>query len=471
MSPIKRRTLCQNVSFYFRTLSLFSFLSLSCWCFSKVYYRAQDLRSPYIQDDGIPTMTTIFEDVVADTMFHMHETMSPYSTRLAAYNDDLLLPMTESDRSMSVVLPVQADSVSSMTSTLLYLLQNPLQTTEVILVAPSALHATIRSILRNILTTTESHVDFDISIFAWSAELNDEALAVLDVASQVVSEKILFLDSSGFVHLRPDTIRHITDPPSLDLPAGPRAYDFSGNDFVCFSPAQSQIRGFLIPPLVIPTSLISDVEDLQREHTYGTWAALAESVSSSEFDETTGIVVGLVAAGSSFCSSEHAHSLSNATLPFLTAEHSSSRMPVNETDSKPVQDGTFAFVFPLYENLVHLLPIVCRIRKQGHNVHALISTPVPGEYVLPSCTLDVATISESSSMDDMGTALSEWILTLPSLPDVIVTPAQDHAVLIALDFVLRRYSSLSITHVRFPPTDLPLCDWMGSLSLEEWRSK
>ncbi|KAK7686241.1 hypothetical protein QCA50_010461 [Cerrena zonata] len=449
-------------SFYLRSLSLVSALSLFVW------YCTRTSMNPSVSQDYVSTYSASYDlhlpESVADAT--PAENVLP---KLIPYHQDLLARWTNIGSSLSIILPVQSNTIQAMTSTLLYLLQEPFQTSEVILMAPSDTHGIIRNVIRNLLTNTDSRVDFDISIQPWSPSYAGEALAILEIMTQVTSDRVLILDVQGLVHLHPQVVRTILDPPLIDLPIGPRAYNLDGDDFICFSSPVDQLPGFLVPPVVIPSNLLIDLDISQEEASYGTWASISENLASFRPDNVGGVVINLVSAGSSFCSSEHDHSPSNSTLPFLGSDSASYALASN-TESEPLQVGTFAFVFPLYEELTYLLPVICRIRKQGHHVHALISDSTRDKITALPCDMDFAFVSESTSLDEMGTSVAEWILTLPSLPDIIITPDEDHGILIALDFVMRRYSSLAITRIQIPLADLPFCDWMGSLSLEEWRN-
>lgn len=455
-----------NLAFYFRSISLFSALSLFLWYCTRISTNSANSKVPHGYISSYPAN----HEPVTSSESLVNATPSDHELpRLIPYSEDLLAPWTELGPSLSIVLPVKSNTIAAMTSTLLYLLQKPYGTSEVILIAASDSHNSIRNVVRSLLSNIDSHVDFDISIQSWPPSIPDEVLAILEVAAQVTSERVLILDVHGLVQLHAQVVETILDPPLIDLPIGPRAYNLRGNDFICFSSFEDQPLGFLVPPIVIPTKLLIDLDTLQDESSLGTWAAIFENFASFRPDNVAGVIINLISADTSLCSSEHDHSASKAVSPLLGFDVAPHSIDNTELDLPPV--GTFAFVFPFYEDFAYLSPVVCRISKQGHRVHTLISEPSPDQTATTFCDLDFAFVSETSSLDEMGTALSEWILTLPSLPDIIITPDQDHGILIALNFVLRRYSSLLITLIRIPAGDLPFCDWMGSLSMDEWRSE
>lgn len=452
-------------SLSFHTLSLFCALTLLIWYFSRLsddslLPQNYDFKSlpDYVHNDSNLLFTAPTSEAIAK-----FPKVVPYNAGMpnSAWDNN-------SVSSLSIILPVYPDTIPDMTSTLLLLLQEPSELTEVILVSAIDIHSNIRDIVRNLLTDMDSTVDFDISIQPFASIATSEI--VLEVATQVNSEMVLILDASGLAHLRSRVVQTILNPPRLDLPMGPRVYNMDGDDFICFSSSEDQRPGFLVPPLVIPTNQLLDLDLSQDDSAYGIWAIIAEDIASFRPDHIAGIVTNLLSAGSSLCTSEHDHSTSNSTLSML-AQGLTPHPPVNSTNFKLIPDGTFAFVFPFYEDFAYLFPAICQLRTKGHTVYALISDAPHTQTTNPACDLEVSFISESSSLDEMGTSLSEWILALPSLPDVVITPEEEHGILIALDFVLKRYSSLSITRLQIPHSDLPFCDWMGSIGLEEWRSK
>lgn len=386
-------------------------------------------------------------------------------TMLLPFHD--MLPSEDAftrDPALSVILPITRTSMDSMENSLSLIHQEPGEVVECLLIAPSSLHGNIRHALRELLSSMDYHSHIDITVITWPPGLT-EGSATLEAARHATSDRLLFLDSFGFADISANNRMALLNPPAVNLPLGPRARDASGNDFVCFHQAEDEeVLGYLVPPMVVPSDILLPAGPSANDSGPEFWASFADEIVRSRLDHDSGVVTGLISAAGQLCSSEHDHRILG---PVLYHDDPSSDTTISQPDAEV--HGAFAFVFANRDHLRHLNPIVCRLSGGGQVVQVL--TPFLDQaQTLRDCGVQLVHIQEASSVDEMGTALSQWILQLPTLPDVVVTPLEDHALLTALDFVLKRYTGLGIVTVKIPSTDLPFCDWLGSLSLEEWRS-
>ncbi|KAI0080944.1 hypothetical protein K474DRAFT_1704236 [Panus rudis PR-1116 ss-1] len=184
--------------------------------------------------------------------------------------------------------------------------------------------------------------------------------------------------------------------------------------------------------MVVPSDILLPAGPSANDSGLEFWASFADEIVRSRLDHDSGIVMDLVSAAG----------------PVLYDDDPSS----DTSQSDAEVHGAFAFVFANRGYLRHLNPIVCRLSGGGQVVQVL--TPFLDQaQTLRDCGVQLVHIQEASSVDEMGTALSQY-----------------HALLTALDFVLKRYTGLGIVTVKIPSTNLPFCDWLGSLSLEEWRN-
>ncbi|THH32025.1 hypothetical protein EUX98_g2162 [Antrodiella citrinella] len=396
-----------------------------------------------------------------------------YETTLALYTEDLVHRDDDEDHSVTAILPVTHLSMTPMLSTLSVILRNPGRITDIVLLCPASIQATVRHALRHLLYASDVLIYVDIDLSVWQPEVDAES-AMMGIARQLSARAFLFLDSDGLTDLKSRNIGFLTSPPIFTLPLGPRASDVSGNDFVCFASRTHATAGFLAPPFVLPAELIP-LHNPEIDPKLGFWGSLGKKLSNNT--GTAGVVYGTVQAGSYICSSEHKHttfSSSNDITPY--------------PDQQPFIDGpylhgddlgTFMFVFPSVKDLRMLYPVICRLQEEGHHTFSIVSPEEKETFVpvdveseafshLEDCDIDITIVPDADTLDDMATSLWDWIVSLPLPPDIVVLPDQRHVTLDALEIMRGRHRDFDAPLIRIPRADLPYCDWMGSLSLEEW---
>lgn len=409
-----------------------------------------------------------------------------YNSTLRRYID---LPSQQTDEdnfSITAILPVTQSSMSAMLSTLSTILQNPRKVSDIVLLCPLEIQGTVRHALRHFLYSSEFVVYVDIDISVWHTDVEVGA-AILYVARQLTTRALLVLDTDGLAELRERNVAFLLSPPTLSTPLGPRASDVSGADFVCFGAQRQDTAGFLVPPFVLPSDSIPG-QNITTDDRLGFWGVFGKHLSAEM--GFSGVVYGLVEAGAYTCSSEHRHHprFGSSSPLYDTTLHPDEDplIKVGGSAHYAITDnpGTFIFIFPSVKNLRLLYPVICRLQEEGHHAFSLISpegkdvmnpldTEVHSDVFthLEDCDIDITVLPEGDTLDDMASSLWDWIISLSSLPDILVVPDQRHTTLDAMDIMRGWHPDFDATVVRIPLADLPFCDWMGSLGLDEWLSK
>lgn len=398
---------------------------------------------------------------------HMSELLPSHSARITA------------------VLPVTPLSISSLNAEISSILEHSTYLDQVVLLTPPTLLLQAKQSIRTFLGTwgTSGHVELTVS--PWLTGTQD--VASLRAARQTTSDFVLFLDDSGLQqtesHIREALL--LLEPFSTTVPIGP--YGFSdGQSLTCISSSEMpQPATFLIPPFVMPSTLFPS-DDLKEETIFGIWRALGESIATPQRDSIGGFVIGPNNVSAPWCRSNKAGSIIETTegysfdISLDPTEQSSDQDATNETcdaDSDYLRPalGFFLLVFSALTDLHNFSPAACRLQSDGHNVHVLLydeglcSPPQTSAdtkiLVLASCKLEYSVLPVGSEIE-VPTSLEEWIQCHSLSADVILTTLSEEE-----RFYLRMRSENGSTVIHIPSSDLPFCDWMGSLTLQEYKSK
>ncbi|KAF9820580.1 hypothetical protein IEO21_01283 [Rhodonia placenta] len=385
---------------------------------------------------------------------------------------------------ITAVLPVTPLSISSLNAEISSILEHSTYLDQVVLLTPPTLLLQAKQSIRTFLGTwgTSGHVELTVS--PWLTGTQD--VASLRAARQTTSDFVLFLDDSGLQqtesHIREALL--LLEPFSTTVPIGP--YGFSdGQSLTCISSSEMpQPATFLIPPFVMPSTLFPS-DDLKEETIFGIWRALGESIATPQRDSIGGFVIGPNNVSAPWCRSNKAGSIIETTegysfdISLDPTEQSSDQDATNETcdaDSDYLRPalGFFLLVFSALTDLHNFSPAACRLQSDGHNVHVLLydeglcSPPQTSAdtkiLVLASCKLEYSVLPVGSEIE-VPTSLEEWIQCHSLSADVILTTLSEEE-----RFYLRMRSENGSTVIHIPSSDLPFCDWMGSLTLQEYKS-
>ncbi|KAH8104004.1 hypothetical protein BXZ70DRAFT_888256 [Cristinia sonorae] len=426
-----------------------------------------------------PDNDTVSAALHNETVKFQPETPQRFESTLVLFTEDLVRQHDDEDQPVTAILPVTQTSLSAMLSTLSIILKSPGKVSDVILLCPADIQSTVRHALRHLLYSSDFLVYVDIDLSSWDLNLPAE-LAIMEAARKLSTRTFLILDVDGLIELKQANIAPLLSPPIFDLPLGPRASDLSGADFVCFSHKRSDVDGFLAPPFILPADLLPP-EDLAPDFKFGYWGALGKYLSYTT--GTGGAVYGMIEASNYLCSSEHKHQAhhSPSSTAYNTATDEDPFVDIGGADHYQQTDnpGTFIFVFPSIKDLRQLYSVVCRLQEEGHHAYSLVSAEEKESVVpidvhsnafshLEDCDIDITVLPDVDTLDDMATSLWDWIASLPSPPDIVIVPEQKHGALEALQVARGRHPDFDAPVIKIPHGDLPFCDWMGALSLDEW---
>ncbi|KAI0675739.1 hypothetical protein C8Q78DRAFT_963889 [Trametes maxima] len=369
--------------------------------------------------------------------------------------------------SLAAILPVTAATLLDLDSILHTLLHqtssSPL--TQIVLLTPRQHHSKTRLAVQHSISH-EVEVDIEISIEPWLPSVS-QGMAILEAARGLSTDWVLLLDEHGLKDISLSTQGNLllSNRPSTAFPVGPRGIDYHLDGIACVSSsAAPQEVAYLVPPMVLPTSLIPSTLELPLGA--DPWASLGDYTSRSESKLSGGLVLGSSDdLALEWCRRYAPIGLDGAHLTVYshpeTAENA--RDVQNTGEDQPAGGGTFLFVTPA-NDLPYLSPVICGLIRRGH----LATLVVQDVKLVPSvlgCDLPVGTITlDEKWLDDMS-------VHLPKGPDVIISTGQvgfPPSFQFQLSNLFARFPIA--THVRLPREDMRYIDWMVSLDLEEWRN-
>jgi hypothetical protein len=228
---------------------------------------------------------------------------------------------------------------------------------------------------------------------------------------------------------------------------------------------------------------------------YEIWADLGERIYRERLDEIGGIVMGADAT-SDWCHFVQSnvtwqwnHAGPVQTEPDMTYAENGDISNNRTTSPEKEQTGTFALLFPSLRDMRLFSSVACRLQSNGYFVNILLYENEGYVEEEPSnermdweertllstgCRLNYDTLSPDGvlpvELPIFGLSfVSDWLDTLDERPDVVVA-LKDQDSLSGLATLLEQSRSLRSSLVLIPYTDLPYCEWMGSLSVQEWKS-
>lgn len=328
-------------------------------------------------------------------------------------------------------------------------------------------------------TTTE------FSLLVWPAGTNKNT-AILYAAEQATTDWVLILDEDGLngIDSRSRDLLLNISPDTLEIPLGPRGITPASlkAGLACYSPSEDPTAvKFLIPPFTLPSALLSEAHIVTTagQPEDSVWASLGSLVANSRPDGAGGFALGSEDLKMDWCPTftDIIDTVEDTLLPepldqdAVELPGEDALQPDITAEEDPEQMGRFALIFPSAKSLSQFSSAACRLQQAGHTIstynYILQSEPEefgPGNAM--DCQLPFDVPNELLSLE---AGLDSWINAMDLLPDVVIFAAeQDNSA--DLSSILERHSPSSII-IHLPPADFPFCDWMGTLTLEEWKRK
>ncbi|EJD07400.1 uncharacterized protein FOMMEDRAFT_24784 [Fomitiporia mediterranea MF3/22] len=327
----------------------------------------------------------------------------------------------------------------------------------------------------------------DINIALWPEGL-EEAQALMHAAAQVSTEYALIIDNEGFGDLHEESRDHLLSHPFLlDVPSGfcganlTKARDY----VVCAAPhVEPGSAFFLFPPFVIPSPLIRGFNPSTIDN--GTfWSDFGRTVLHAN---GIGVVVreSEKTSDKDWCHVQclKHHAIDEPTLAqCLTLPESSE---ASEEMNDLAHSSSLAVVLQTLKDLREFSNVVCRFMENGYNVHVLILSHdtdhvIPHDGAFPwfhehlvsdVCGISFSALHSSSNIFANAEALNFWLKSANESMSIIfygLTGLED-ASQYSFKAELERQSASGVMVIRLPHSDLPYCDWIASLTLEELRS-
>lgn len=398
------------------------------------------------------------------------------------FSDDLYLGAP----SLTALLPVTSTSLPLLERQLHTLMNRSEYLTEIVLVPQEALQADCRRALLSFLSSEPSvrHVEFSFAPWLVGA---DKTSTTLRAARQVMTPLLLVLDEDGLENIdeRGRDALMLLSPFSSAVPLGPRGLTSAAAEPHCLSASEvPQPVDYLVPPFILPTFLMLRSEFDGRSNTIETWRYLGKAISDERSDLVGGFMVGSDLLGSRWCTIE-ATSTTNGSevipLPLISvASDSSPKVGSQDAlqDTCSVDFGFVALLLSSVEELQYFSSAACSLQRNGHTLQIAILNDAPPlapdnirlnytSLQLRECSLSYLSLAQDAMLQATS-SVPPW-LDENTLPNVVITSWAKQSLLgAALTASVR---SRNTTVIIIPQDDLPYCDWVGTLTFDELRSK
>ncbi|OCB85462.1 hypothetical protein A7U60_g7471 [Sanghuangporus baumii] len=392
------------------------------------------------------------------------------------------LPFLDSG-SITAVFPVTENSLDEVHEIIELLTSDESSVSAIAIVCPES----ITPVLHASLLGRHQDTFMDMSVALWPEGLS-EGPALMNVASSVSTEYALVVDSAGLGHLHDDSREHLLSHPLLlDLPTG-----FCGGNstnverrLFCVVPSSGpQPVSFLFPPFIIPSLLIRGFNATVVSDT-DFWPSLGNALAQATGTRAL-IPESDDDSNGDWCRSlckKYNLILDGSSRDQCTTPPDSEGTSDHRTD--PSQSSSLAIILPILSDLEAFASVACRLSENGYTTHVLIlshdqdhassesSFPWLHDHLISSiCNISYSALHTSSNDFANAEAVKFWLDSANELMSVILygSGGLGHVSELPFTAVLERQSAIGISVVQIPQVDLPYCDWLGSLSLQELRN-
>jgi len=384
---------------------------------------------------------------------------------------------TISNSSITVALPVTEKSAQTLELTIIGLLEYQSTIQEVIMLCPELLLSTARSSIRNTIASYGESLPTLLTLLP-CPRATCSADALIGTAFHVSSDWTLFLEDSGLRQVNRAALSLLLNPPAVTFPLGVKGFALPTSEVhnqTCHTPlAFHRPADFLVPPLVLPGFTLSDVYALP-DLTIDSWSALGRWVSEERPDMIGGVIINRDSAAVD-CSGSYLETQDTSNRQRLSTpiDDYHSRILGPETPSSIASNqkshGHFGIFFPSRDDLAAFSQSACGMVAGGHHLDILLYSELDHDQAsifTDTCTLH---FHSTSSTTTAILLVSSW-LSQPSGPfDVIISLTAEDKFTASLLLSVRDSGHGACTVVQLPRDDLIYSDWMGALSLTEWKS-
>ncbi|TFY56031.1 hypothetical protein EVG20_g9093 [Dentipellis fragilis] len=390
-------------------------------------------------------------------------------------------------RDLSAVMTVTHETAGDLELILSTVQQESPGLVEVAIVCPQVILSSVRQALQKTISSFPTGAHLELSLHTWTSNM-DEAEALISTASRLATGWILIIDHHHLRGLGAEERLKLFRPWSVSFPLGPRGFrEVAPEDKLCLPPSDSpQVASFLVPPFVLPAYVLNgDGISSQKS-----WPSLGSRIAESRPDSVGGVVLAITPGSGpvhNWCDTQH-----NDAQHILARHHSSDsnyhqRFFGSSLNPSPTKKdrGTFALVLPTVDDMLYFSTASCRLLSRGNRIHILLYAEEQEELGTESFDIEIGVAFEDgvistdscdlryqvSSVTDVAIdfIITSWLDSLPHPPDIIIG-ATDEEKLTTYSFQgLKQKKHFYPTLIQLPRADLPYSDWMGVLSVEEWR--
>ncbi|KZT27805.1 hypothetical protein NEOLEDRAFT_1046589, partial [Neolentinus lepideus HHB14362 ss-1] len=360
--------------------------------------------------------------------------------------------------SLTAVLPVTTTSLPQLQVLLRQMFSSHSRLKEAILVTPDELVREARKVLWELTSTLHGRDYPNISIHPVKNG-SSTVYNILDTASEASTDWLLILDEHGLRGVDSQTKDMLLNPKAVSLPYGPNGQAYRANNLSCVeTPWSLQPAAFVVPPMVLPaTILFSGSEDSNRAPTFRTWEEMGYRISHSQLDLVGGLVFGSAQSDRCFSPGDQL-----VVLPDPVVKEDQVQASGNP--------GRFLVILHAINDLQSFSVVLCRLQEKSYTVKVILRQafyPSDGQtQSVFACDLAYDNLPVSSS--EVSAQLSETLFSFQ--PNVVIDTSDDAALTNALRVILEGDLELrQPTVIHLPKDDLPYSDWMGALSLQEWK--
>lgn len=394
------------------------------------------------------------------------------------YRLELGSAKTISDSSITVVLPLTEKSTPTLARTLAEILEYPTRIEEVVILCPEALLSTARLSLRQTLSSYRYTLPTQLTLLP-CLQATCSTKALIDAAFHASTGWTLFLGESGLQEINDAIASLLLNPPDVTFPLGPNG--FSPVKYTCKEPCLTPLAShrpadFLVPPFVLPSLTFSDEFAFTNE-TLDSWLALGRWISNTRPDMIGGVIIGRESDGHSCFASHHLDVLDSIDKQCISAQSGDDdhlrifdQDPQFSNAESYTPHGHFGVMFPTLNDLSAFAQAACGLLINGYHLDILLYTQADTDQTFIStdtCALYFETSTSRSTSAD--SVVSSWLSHLSGTPDVFVTLTITDQHTNSLLHALQSPALVASVVVRLARSDLLYSDWMGTLSLVEWR--
>ena len=395
------------------------------------------------------------------------------------YMLELGFAKTSPNSSITVVLPVTEKSAQTLELTIIDLLEYQSNIQEVVLLCPKLLLSAARSSIRNTIASYGEFLRTLLTLLP-CPHTTCSADSLIGTAFYVSTDWTLFLEDSGLRQVNKAALSLLLNPPAVTFPLGVKGFALPTSEAqnqTCLTPLASyRPADFLVPPLVLPGFTLSDVYALP-DLTIDSWSALGRWVSEERPDMIGGVIISrnlaAVDCSESNLETQDTGNRQRLSTPPIDGYHPRifGPDPPSSVASNQKSHGHFGVFFPSRDDLVAFSQSACGLIAGGHHLDILLYSEADHDQA--SISTDTCTLyfHSTSSATTAALIVSSWLSQSSGPFDVIISLTAEDKFTASLLLSVRDSEHGAYTVVQLPREDLIYSDWMGALSLTEWKSR